>query len=367
MKKRILAFMMAAAMVFGSATAVMAADEGQSSAVDTMTVTIKKNYQVNGADAVSPAETFRFTDATLTAVAGTKYNNAKVVDDEQNVNDKMHIPPKVKTITVTGPYYSEGDNTRKKNITTSEIAAANYDSVGTYIYTFRETAGNTAGNTAGVTYNSDTYRLYVTVINGKTAGTYKIAAAYVKKEGETGKIQEIVNTYQAGKLQITKEVTGNVGDKNKVFDVNVTLTVEAGKTVKAPVSIEANDGTTQDKDEISTTDWSGNKAKVTVKVKNGTTVELKNLPVGVSYTVAEAPYNDYTTSYTQNGTSVTGTPTSTAVRANATDTVVIKNHKDTTVDTGVIISNLPYILILAAVAAGLVLFAAGKKRRADED
>lgn len=42
MKKRILAFMMAAAMVFGSATAVMAAGEGQSSAADTMTVTIKK-------------------------------------------------------------------------------------------------------------------------------------------------------------------------------------------------------------------------------------------------------------------------------------------------------------------------------------
>lgn len=363
MKKRILAFMMAAAMVFGSATAVMAADEGQSSTADKMTVTITKNYQVNGADAVSPAETFQFEDATLTAVAGTKYNDANAVDEEKSVDDNMRIPAKVKTITVTGPSYSKGDNTRKRDITTAEIAAAAYDSVGTYIYTFSETAGDTAG----VTYNSDTYRLYVTVMNGDTAGTYKIGAAYVKKQGERDKVKEIVNTYQAGKLQITKEVTGNVGDKNKVFDVNVTLTVEAGKTVKAPISIVANDGTAQDKDEISTTDWSGNKATVTVKVKNGTTVELKNLPVGVSYTVAEEPYNGYKTSYTQNGTGMTGALTSTAVRADATDTVVIKNHKDTTVDTGVIISNLPYILILAAVAAGLVLFAAGKKRRADED
>lgn len=364
MKKRILAFMMAAAMVFGSATAVMAADEGQSSAVDTMTVTIKKNYQVNGAEgAKSPAETFRFEDATLAFVAGTKYNDPNAVDAEESVDDSMDIPAKVKTITVKGPSYSEDDNTRERDITTAEIAAAKYDSVGRYIYTFQETAGNTAG----VTYDSGKYRLYVTVINGNTAGTYKIAAAYVKKEGETTKVQEIVNTYQAGKLQITKEVTGNVGDKNKVFDVNVTLTVEAGKTVKAPISIVANDGTAQDKAEIASSEWSGNKATVTVKVKNGTTVELKNLPVGVSYTVKEATYNDYTTSYTQNGTRLTGTPADTAVRATATDTVVIKNHKDTTVDTGVIISNLPYILILAAVAAGLVLFAAGKKRRADED
>ena len=366
MKKRILAFMMAAAMVFGSATAVMAADEGQSSTADKRIVTITKNYQVNGADAVSPAETFRFKDATLRAVAGTKYNDPNAVDAEESVDSMDDIPAKVKTITVKGPSYSENDNTRERDITTAEIAAAAYDSVGTYIYTFSETAGDTAG----VTYNSDTYRLYVTVINGKTAGSYKIGATYVKKVKKLGgidkdKVQEIVNTYQAGKLQITKEVTGNVGDKNKVFDVNVTLTVEAGKKVKAPVSIVANDGTAQDKDEISTTDWSGNKATVTVKVKNGTTVELKNLPVGVSYTVAEAAYNDYTTSYTQNGTDMTGAPTS--IRANETDTVVIKNHKDTTVDTGVIISNLPYILILAAVAAGLVLFAAGKKRRADED
>lgn len=362
MKKRILAFMMAAAMVFGSATAVMAADEGQSSAVDTMTVTIKKNYQVNGAEgAKSPAETFRFEDATLAFVAGTKYNDPNAVDAEESVDDSMDIPAKVKTITVKGPSYSEGENGEKD--ITAVITAAKYDSVGRYIYTFQETAGNTAG----VTYDSGKYRLYVTVINGNTAGTYKIGAAYVKKQGETDKVKEIVNTYQAGKLQITKEVTGNVGDKNKVFDVNVTLTVAGGKTVNAPVSIVANDGTAQDKAEISTTDWSGNQATVTVKVKNGTTVELKNLPVGVSYTVEEATYNDYTTSYTQNGTRLTGTPADTAVRATATDTVVIKNHKDTTVDTGVIISNLPYILILAAVAAGLVLFAAGKKRRADED
>ena len=376
MKKRILAFMMAAAMVFGSATAVMAADEGQSSAVDTMTVTIKKNYQVNGADAVSPAETFRFTDATLTAVAGTKYNNAKVVDDEQNVNDKMHIPPKVKTITVTGPYYSEGDNTRKKNITTSEIAAANYDSVGTYIYTFHETAGNTAGNTAGttagVTYDNNQYKLYVNVVNGDTAGTYKIGGAYVKNTAGD-KVQEIVNTYQSGNLKITKTVTGNMGDKNKVFDVKVTLTVADGKTVNAPVTItttpKPTDAALTNPTTIATGAWSGNKAEVTLHVKDGTTVELKNLPVGVSYSVAELPYSDYTTSYThtQNGTSMTGAPTSTAVRANAIDTVTITNNKNAKVDTGVIVSNLPYILILAAVAAGLVLFAAGKKRHADED
>ena len=360
MKKRILAFMMAAAMVFGSATAVMAADEGQSSAVDTMTVTIKKNYQVNGAEgAKSPAETFQFEDATLAFVAGTKYNDPNAVDTEKAVENGMEIPEDVRTIDITEPSYSEGENGEKD--ITAVITAAKYDSVGRYIYTFQETAGNTAG----VTYDSGKYRLYVTVINGNTAGTYKIAAAYVKKEGETTKVQEIVNTYQSGNLKITKTVTGNMGDKNKVFAVKVTLTVAGGKTVNAPVSIVANDGTAQDKAEISTTDWSGNQATVTVKVKNGTTVELKNLPVGVSYTVKETTYNDYTTSYTQNGTGMTGAPTS--ISAGATDTVVIKNHKDTTVDTGVIISNLPYILILAAVAAGLVLFAAGKKRRADED
>lgn len=369
MKKRILAFMMAAAMVFGSSTAVMAAGEGQSSAVDTMTVTIKKNYQVNGAEgAESPAETFQFEDATLKAVAGTKYNNPKAVDTEKEVEDSMRIPAGVKTLAITGPFYSEGDTTRNKDITTAVITAAKYDSVGSYIYTFHETAGTTAG----VTYDNNEYKLYVNVVYGDTAGTYKIGGAYVKNPAGS-KVQEIVNIYQSGNLKITKTVTGNMGDKNKVFDVKVTLTVADGKTVKAPVTItttpKPTDAALTNPATIATGDWSGNKAEVTLHVKDGTTVELKNLPVGVSYTVAEENYSDYTTSYThtQNGTSMTGAPTSTAVRANAIDTVTITNNKNANVNTGVIVSNLPYILILAAVAGGLVLFAAGKKHHADED
>ena len=364
MKKRILAFMMAAAMVFGSATAVMAAGEGQSSAADTMTVTIKKNYQVNGKDgAKSPAETFKFTNATLAYVANTKYNDATAVDTEKAVEDSMGILGDVKSITITGPTYDEGENGEKD--ITAVITAANYKSVGvgTYIYTFQETAGDTAG----VTYDNNQYKLYVNVVNGDTAGTYKIGGAYVKKPGERDKVQEIVNTYQSGNMKITKTVTGNMGDKNKVFDVNVTLTVADGKTVKAPVTITTTDTDLHNPTTIAAGAWSENKAEVTLHVKDGTTVELKNLPVGVSYSVEELAYNNYTTSYTQNGKDITGAPANTAVRENAIDTVTITNHKDTAIDTGVIVSNLPYILILAAVAAGLVLFAAGKKRRADED
>ena len=364
MKKRILAFMMAAAMVFGSATAVMAAGEGQSSAADTMTVTIKKNYQVNGKDgAKSPAETFKFTNATLAYVANTKYNDAVAVDIEKEVDDSMgiRIPEDVKRITITGPTYDEGENGEKD--ITAVITAANYKSVGvgTYIYTFQETAGDTAG----VTYDNNQYKLYVNVVNGDTAGTYKIGGAYVMNPAGD-KVQEIVNTYQSGNLKITKTVTGNMRDKNKVFDVKVTLTVADGKKVKAPVTITTTDTDLGNPTTIAAGAWSGNKA-VTLHVKDGTTVELKNLPVGVSYAVKEDAYSDYKTSYTQNGKDITGAPASTAVRENAIDTVTITNHKDTAIDTGVIVSNLPYILILAAVAGGLVLFAAGKKHRADED
>lgn len=366
MKKRILAFMMAAAMVFGSATAVMAAGEGQSSAADTMTVTIKKNYQVNGADgAKSPAETFKFTNATLAYVANTKYNDATAVDTEKAVEDSMGILGDVKSITITGPTYDEGENGEKD--ITAVITAANYKSVGvgTYIYTFQETAGDTAG----VTYDNNQYKLYVNVVNGDTAGTYKIGGAYVKKPGEIPKVQHIVNTYQSGNLKITKTVTGNMGDKNKVFDVKVTLTVADGKKVKAPVTITTTHTDLGNPTTIAAGAWSENKAKVILHVKDGTTVELKNLPVGVSYAVAEEAYSDYTTSYThtQNGKDITGAATSTAVRGNETDTVTITNYKNAKVDTGVIVSNLPYILILAAVAGGLVLFAAGKKHRTDED
>ena len=46
-----------------------------------------------------------------------------------------------------------------------------------------------------------------------------------------------------------------------------------------------------------------------------------------------------------------------------TQSVEIENKRETTIDTGIFLSDLPYVLVLAGIAAAALLFFAGKKRR----
>lgn len=46
----------------------------------------------------------------------------------------------------------------------------------------------------------------------------------------------------------------------------------------------------------------------------------------------------------------------------ASDSVTITNEKEGEVDTGVVLNNMPYILVLAVLAAGVAVFIIHKRR-----
>lgn len=46
----------------------------------------------------------------------------------------------------------------------------------------------------------------------------------------------------------------------------------------------------------------------------------------------------------------------------ASDSVTITNEKEGEVDTGVVLNNMPYILVLAVLAAGVAVFIIRKRR-----
>ena len=46
----------------------------------------------------------------------------------------------------------------------------------------------------------------------------------------------------------------------------------------------------------------------------------------------------------------------------ASDSVTISNEKEGEVDTGVVLNNMPYILVLAVLAAGVAVFIIRKRR-----
>lgn len=198
-----------------------------------------------------------------------------------------------------------------------------------------------------MTYWAKPIKLVVTVIEQN--GKMRVAAVHTEGEGEE-KSDEIAYTYSAGSLSVTKNVTGNLGDQTKEFNVTVTFTAPEAGVVNSTISYIV-DGETKT---IAPAAWEGDTASVRIALHHEETVTFTNIPYGVTYTVEEDADSaaGYEVSYTdnQNGT----------IDA-ASDTVIVTNNKGTTVDTGVVLDSLPYILLIAVALVGVVAFTAKKR------
>lgn len=319
--KKLLSIGLAAMLAFGLATTSFAEEAGDVTTPTDGTVTIHKVYKLENAGTTSPAETF-----TL------------VQDGDGTVKDgEAEAAPALGTI--TGATYKEGAATI--NGTTGDITVAlpEYTNVGVYEYTLKEAAGTTAG----VTYYDKDIKLVVTVVNDNN-GKLRIAAVHTESTGEA-KSDNFPNTYKAGELDVSKTVIGNLGDKNKYFEFKVTLTGENGKTYRDSYAVTGGSNTANP-----STIKIGE--ETTFLLKHGDTIKIENLPYGVTYTVTETAAEGYTTEKTGD----TG-------EINAADQAAkFTNTKEGSIDTGVVLNNMPYILVLAVLAAGVAVFIIRKRR-----
>lgn len=302
---------------------------------DASTATLKKSYEAANAETTSPEETFAFSALTCTNVEGAASSITK---------ENAPVP------TIGSVEFGVGAAGSTAEVGNVTITLPEYTSVGIYTYSFNEIAGKTAG----VTYNTNNFKLVVTVINGTGDNLLRVAGVHAETAGGE-KTDTFTNTYSAGSLSVTKEVTGNFGDKSKEFSVDVTFKAPEGKTVASTISYEV--GT--QKYTIEPSEFVNGTVTKTITVKHGSTVTFTNIPYGVTYSVAEQTSSStgYKVSYdsNQNGTIST-----------ASVTTKITNNKGTTPDTGVSLDSLPYIMMLAIAGVGLVVFAA-KKRSMRED
>lgn len=346
---------------------------------DAQTVTINKYYYETNEDTTSPEETFSFI-----------IKRTAVKDAADGVTKENMPIPTLSTIS----YGEEGASQNKNadgepNGTKAELTVTlpSYTSVGVYTYTINEIDAETAG----VTYFTNDITLVVTVLQD-TDGHLRVAAVHTEAANE-GKSDDFVNEYSAGSLEITKTVTGQLGDKAKEFDIEVTFT--------APV-IEKKDGTLECavKADIScdvneyTVDWDANNewvideeaktatATKTITLTDGTGVVFTNIPYGVTYTVDEADYTtvdkggydveryrtveltDTTVADVSNTEKRADGVEATINAENPNDKVDIVNNKGAVVDTGIILDSAPYILLLAFAAMGV--FAVVNKKREEE-
>ena len=325
--KKILAMLLAVMMLLSVASVAMAEE---TTYTDQQTVTIKKVYKLANAGTTSPAETF-----TLTQVG-----KGTVTDGEATSAPDLG--------TITGADFAKGAATVDGATGNITVALPEYTHVGVYEYTPKEVVGTTAG----VTYYGDNITLKVTVIND-TEGNLRIAAVHAESANnalEAGKTKKdnFPNTYSAGKLNVTKTVEGNLGDKDKYFEFKVTLTGETGKTYGASYAVSggsnANNPSTIKIGE-----------ETTFLLKHGETISIANLPYGVTYTVTETAADGYTTTKTGNTGSINA----------AEQTAAFTNKKDGSIDMGVMLDSMHYVLVLAVVGAAVIALIA-KKRRADD-
>ena len=350
----VVAVAMMATMAMPSFAADINADSSVGQAAPGGTLNIAKTYTVNHGS-------FNSESVNLELVPFVEGDYVHVTkSSETDANAERMLP----TFTAD----ADADATNGGSIV---MNVPNYTKVGVYTYQVKEKDGGTLG----MTYDPKTYTLQVIVGNKMEGG--QIAAngekvCYVTMLDGTTKQNSVKNTYNAGTLNITKTVQGNMGDRSTdtKFDFVATFKVPVGKTLRSDIVLPEDYNITWNSDNTVGT--------VEFKLSHNETFSVQNLPKDIQYSVVEmngktslangayitnaAGENTYQVSYDNFVNGTVGTTEMTDENVIATN---ITNTWGSTIDTGVILDNAPYILMLAVVAGGAMMLVI-KKRREEE-
>ena len=345
-KKKLGAFVLAGTMLLSMGTTVFAAGEPTVPDVNSNgQVPITKEFEM--ADGLkTPAATFKFTATSQIAGAPT----ATIADVSFTEGQ---------TGTLKGEkYVLEG--------TTTISFQGTWPHAGEYVYTVKETQESIPN----VTYDTSTYTLRVYVING----TNGLKVEKITAEGANGKTNKILftNTYAKNDatLTIEKNTEGDYADKTRKFDFEITFT-------KSPMSDQTTFTGTIGAQSV---EYTAGQTK-TFKLADGEKLVFNNLPVGTTYMVKELAATDgYTPKVTvvENKTT-TVTNKTVAQEGDALDTlkqdgtknlvgenenkVTFTNTHKGVVPTGILMNNLPFILLVAVAIVAFVSLAVIKRRR----
>lgn len=366
--KKALSFVLALVLLL-SVSATAFADEPQK-LTDTKTVDVWKHYAKT---APAPAETFKFS-ITPVSVSG----------NDLSVNN---MPSLTNTETSDGTYSVtfDADAAGSSSLVTDgkfTITLPDFSRVGTYTYKIEETSGNTAG----VDYDSTTVRLVVTVLTDKQGILYRYVTLHrvgvgennsdVKVGGEPGSTAAggtytpaFTNTFTATKtttpednetvtaLSLKKTISGNYADDQQYFDFKVVFTIPTGKTFNGTISVSETSYKGDNNEKNPTTIKKGEDSTYTAtfKLKANETLQFGSVPVGMTYNFTETTPTDYTAT-------LSGDCSGTVVKDKNIQ-AVIDNKRETTTPTGISLDSLPYVIILATVAAAALLIVLKKRAK----
>ena len=280
-KKRLFAGMLALAMLLSLNVTAFAQEpvvyEDQSS------ITVKKEYVITNKNTTAPAEDFAFNVELVSiedAAVGVAIENAP--------------SPTVLAADFSDPITATSDGqtaTEDIVITLPGIGGeGGYKGVGVYTYKITE---NTASATPGITYDSTPIYLVVTVLQQGDSLVRRVGIHESELDGEEYQMTNdkinpgstaFTNTYSAGNLTISKNVTGLLGDTGKYFKFTVNVSGKPETTYNVDISDGAGDvSATERTNPISITAGT----ETTFWLKSDDSIVIQNLPYGVTYTVSE--------------------------------------------------------------------------------
>lgn len=296
-------------------------------------------------------------------------------------------------------------------------ASITWPRAGIYAYTIKETADTWSATGESMTYSAAEYLVRVYVKNGTSGPEIDLITCAVvvvdnstQTEGEkidptlpgSGHSNMVfTNTFikntdtgegAVAPLAISKTVSGDYGDRSKPFAFSITATKTALETGSPVYKAYLMEGTsvvatittaTTATDNIETVAEGNDYIKfptgtaVTVNLKHGQSLKFIDLPVGAKYTVTEtAPGANYTASVSLvvNGAepvvsnasdaNTALTVPSTLIGDNANSAAFTNAFNDNSVTpTGIVVENLPFILIIALAVIALVVFIVAKSRK----
>lgn len=349
--KRFAAGLLAAALTVTMAIPAFAA------VTNTTVWSLKGTYEVTGEGATAPKENITFTVTPKSWPGAVR-------------EESVPIP------TITGGEIGDISET-KSDYTYTVGNLDKYTRVGDYVYTVTQ---NVTGTPQAGVDHQDTFYMKVQVYGVLDDGNFltdDMQVSVVFSEDATNfnknqddsygpKLANITNTYTAGGLTVTKKVAGYGGDREQEFAFTVTFTnTDSTKAFDNAIKVSG--------DSSDSVEQEGN--TYTFTLKHGQSVSFTNVPKGIAYTVTETPADEYTTKIYNSSTftvlnrgdeigekgSVSGT-----IAGGDAQGVTYVNSRDFTPDTGVILDNAPYIVMIGIVAVVAIVLIVKKKKRDEE-
>jgi hypothetical protein len=412
--KRVLSVALASVMLLGMNVTT-------ASAVELSTVDANTYKDANGFWTSLPFEKILTVDKNMNIPAGTSFQfsmepvDVSSTDYVNNGGTKVTkgIDLDISTVSISYENADLSDTSITKavegsdsTVTTTKVGAfalpESFPNTGVYRYIVKEVVPDADYRQSYITYDtSDVYRVDLYVMSKEVQGIQYIGITNIVAVDITNPdVKDNIvfnNSIGSAGLTIEKVIEGSGKNVNDDFTFyikipeggdNLTLNANTSfdavihhadnsttnQTINVAGAKEGNVVVTRGTDGTYSTSTDGAQA---FTLKGGESITFTNLPVGMIFYVTEANYTEegYTTTayYEATGTGANtasfeqggneGTQTKGTIAA-GTNTMTFTNTKELTVDTGVNVDVLPYVLAMLLTVAGVILFVFKKRRNA---